>query len=336
MQTRISAVSYYLPENKISTIDLENRLIHENPHIKFVPGLISQITKIESRQYAHAHEYSSTLATKACNNLFDKNSVKPDQIELLIFASAGQDLVEPATSHIVQNAIGTSCPVMDIKNACNSFLNALEVADSFINQGKYKKILICTGEKSSVGVKFILKDKDDFRNSFAGYTFGDAGSAVLLEAVDNSDDSKILYSKFTALSKYWNVGTLPGGGSRHPRGDEFTYFHGSGADLRGAFDELGSELIVDSLQSTRLEFNDFKRIFVHQVSLPMLQVFLKSTGIDQDKVLITVQEHGNMAAATIPVGLAMSLERGEIHRGDKIMLIGLAGGISLGVTILQY
>ncbi|MEI6728389.1 MAG: ketoacyl-ACP synthase III [bacterium] len=335
MQTRISAASYYLPENKISTTELENRLIHENPHIKFVPGLISQITKIDSRQYAHAHEYSSTLAIKACNKLFDENSVKPDQIELLIFASAGQDLVEPATSHIVQNALGTACPVMDIKNACNSFLNALEVADSFIKQGKYKKILICTGEKSSVGVKFKLKDKDDFRNSFAGYTFGDAGSAVLFEASEDNE-SRIIYSKFTAMSKYWSVGTLPGGGSRHPRGDEFTYFHGSGADLRDAFDELGPDLILDSLQSTGFEFSDFKRIFVHQVSLPMLQVFLKSAGIDKDKILVTVVEYGNMAAATIPVGLAMSLEQGQISRGDKIMMIGLAGGVSLGVTILQY
>jgi len=335
MYTKISAVDYYIPENKLSTSDLENRLIHENPHIKFVPGLISKITKIESRYFAQSHEYSSTLAVKACHKLFEKNTIRFEEIDLLIFASAGQDLVEPATSHIVQNALGTTCPVMDIKNACNSFLNALEVADSFINQGKYKKILICTGEKSSVGVKFRLKDKDDFRNSFAGYTFGDAGSAVLLEASEETE-SRIIYSKFTALSKYWSVGTLPGGGSRHPRGDEFTYFHGSGADLRDAFDELGPDLIIDSLKHSGLEFKDFKRVFVHQVSLPMLELFLKSAGIDKDKVSVTVQEYGNMAAATIPVGLAMSLERGEIHRGDKIMLIGLAGGISLGVVILQY
>lgn len=335
MNTKISGVSYYLPENKISTSDLENRLIHENPHIKFVPGLISKITRIESRYFAQSHEYSSTLAVKACGNLFNKNSVKLNQIDLLIFASAGQDLVEPATSHIVQNALGTTCPVMDIKNACNSFLNAFEVADSFIKQAKYQKILICTGEKSSVGVKFKLKDKDDFRNSFAGYTLGDAGSAVLLEA-SQDNDSRIIYSKFTALSKYWSVGTLPGGGSRHPRGDEFTYFHGSGADLRDAFDELGPDLIIDSLKHTGLEFQDFKRIFVHQVSLPMLELFLKSSGIDKDKVLVTIVDYGNMAAATIPVGLAMSLEQGQISRGDKIMLIGLAGGVSLGVTILQY
>jgi 3-oxoacyl-[acyl-carrier-protein] synthase III len=251
-----------------------------------------------------------------------------------MFAAAGQDLIEPATSHIVQNMLGTRAPLFDVKNACNSFINALEIAESFVVSGKHKKVLITTGEKASISTKWNLRDRNDFKKSFAGYTLGDAGAAALVES--SNDESGVMAYAGAADSSQWSAGTLPGGGSRHPRGDEYSYFQGDGAALKDAFEHLGPSFLRKFLRENNVSMEKINRVFIHQVSVAYLDSFIDALGIETEKVERTIQTYGNIAAASIPLAMCLSLERGALKKDDLVLLVGMAGGVSLELMLLRW
>jgi 3-oxoacyl-[acyl-carrier-protein] synthase-3 len=234
----------------------------------------------------------------------------------------------------VQSEIGTTCPVFDVTNACNSFVDGLAIADVFIQTGTYKKILIATGEVPSKVAKFNIKDKDDFKKSFPGYTFGDAGTAVILEST--KDDSGIFVSESVALSDSWDTAMLPGGGSRYMHSNDSIYFQGDGQDLKKIFDTIGPKFIQKFLEKNDLEPKDIDHIFVHQVSKPYLDEFITACNFTHEQVTQTITEYGNVAAATIPLGMSLSNKKGNLNSGDTILLIGLAGGISIRATLMRW
>jgi 3-oxoacyl-[acyl-carrier-protein] synthase-3 len=162
---------------------------------------------------------------------------------------------------------------------------------------------------------------------------GDAGAAAMLR--DGGDGGSILHQRFQSISRYWDATTVPGGGSAHPRGDEYTYFRGDGARLRQGFHELGPGIVDDALTATGTTFEDYRRFFVHQVSAAALADFADVTGIPMDRVEVTVGELGNMAAASLPVAYAAATERGDIGSGDLVMLVGLGAGLSAGVVVVE-
>jgi 3-oxoacyl-(acyl-carrier-protein) synthase III len=335
MNVKITATGSFIPKKRMSTEELEAFLVEKNKHIRFIPGTIDSLTGIKYRRYADDGIYASDLAAAACKDLFQKNSVEPDAVDMLIFASATQDLIEPATANIVQEKIGTHCPVFDVKNACNSFLNGVQVAEALIMSGQYKNVLIAVGETPSRSIKWNLDDKADFKKRFAGFTFGDAGAAVLLTGSESGAGQGVFFRKFQTLSRYWAAGTLASGGSVHPRGDEHTYFSGDGGELKDAFLDMGPELIHEALDTTHTTYEDYKKILVHQVSVPFLKTFIKISGAPEEKIVATLPDNGNMAAASMPVGLDHCLDTGELEPGDKVMFVGLAGGISIGVILAQ-
>lgn len=304
-----------------------------SPGLRVPNGIIEGMTGIRTRRVAAEDMNSSDLAAEAAKRVLEKTNTSPDQVDLLIFASVCQDLAEPATANIVQEKVGTSCPVFDLKNACNSFINALQVAESLIQVGAYRTVLVTVGETITRSIRWSLPDRQSFKRSFLGYTLGDAGAAALL--VSSTDEHGIFYRSFRTLSRYWDTLTVLGGGSMHPRGDEYTYFEGDGSRLKKAFGEIGPGLIFEALAVTETSFEDYQRVFVHQVSMPILDSFLEVTQVPREKIVVTVQTLGNMGAASMPVGFALAEERGEIHPGDQVMWIGLASGASAGVMLMQ-
>ena len=333
-RVKISGIGHYLPPSIRSSSELEKLIAMHSPKVKIASGIVEAMTGIKTRRVASDNQYSSDMAALAALNLFKRYLIKPSEIDLLVFASASQDLAEPATGNIVQEMIGTSCPIFDIKNACNSFLNGLEVSEALIHCGKYKRVLVVTGETPSKCIKYSLIDREDLRLSFSGFTFGDGGAAVLLEQSD--DNQGFTYDKFQTVSKYWEIGTLASGGTRHPRGDEHTYFRGDGSKIKDAFIELGPNLIRNALKRTETSFADYKKVFVHQVSVSYLHAFIEQTGFPIESVATTIENLGNLAAASMPIALSLAIENDELNSGDKIMFVGLAGGISLGVFCYQF
>ena len=328
---RIAGLGVYLPETTRSTEQTERDLRAANPDLKLATGLIGRMTGVRTVHLRPDGWQTSDLAVAAAREALAES---PGDIDLLLFAAASQDLIEPATSHIVAAKLGLTCPVMDIKNACNSVLNAMQVAEALIAAGQYRRVLIASGEQPSHAVRWTLTDHAQFIRSFPGYTMSDAGAAVILEATDDASTG-ILDSSFIAASKHWGVGTLPTGGSMNPRGGDGSYFDMDGAGLQRAFLELGAQPVLDLLARNDLTWDDIDLVAIHQVALPYLPPIFERLGVAGDKSVITVGDHGNLASVTIPLQLALARDTGMVKPGSLAMLVGLAGGISLGLMIVR-
>jgi 3-oxoacyl-[acyl-carrier-protein] synthase III len=239
MKARISGVATYLPERTLTSGEVESRIEGYVPY----RGVIERMTGIARRHVAADGQQASDLAVAAARELDHGDA------DLLIFASASQDMVEPATAHIVAAKLGMSCPVFDVKNACNSLLNGIQVAEALIRTGAHRKVLVCTGEVPSRAIRWRVADREQFVSAFAGYTLSDAGAAVLVTADPHRG---IFYRDFSADSTAWAVGTLPGGGSAHPRDPEYSYFRGDGRRLKEAFELIGPDIFLDALKRTCL------------------------------------------------------------------------------------
>jgi 3-oxoacyl-[acyl-carrier-protein] synthase-3 len=227
-----------------------------------------------------------------------------------------------------------TAPVMDVKNACNSVINGMQVADALIRTGQYRRVLVASGEKTSVSVRWRLDDPKQFVPSFPGYVMGDAGAAVILEASDDPEGG-IRASRFVAESTHWNVGTLPGGGTMRGHDPDAGYFDMDGAGLQKAFLELGPEPVETMLRDGGYSMDDFDLVAIHQVALPYLAPIFERLGVRSDRTVVTVAEHGNIASATLPLQLRLARERGIVGPGSLVLLIGLAGGISLGLMVVR-
>jgi 3-oxoacyl-[acyl-carrier-protein] synthase-3 len=333
VRVQMSSVAAYLPEGVRTSREVEQRIAAESPAVRVRPGIIEARTGIRERRVAAEHEQCSDLAVRAARQALDEAGLSVCDVDLLIFAAASQDLIEPATAHIVQHKLGTNCQVLDVKNACNSFLNGLQVAESLIVSGAARNALVVTGEICSRAVRWHVKDADEFRRFFPSWTMGDAAAAVLLTPAD--DSRGIVFRQFAARSAHWPLATIPYGGSMHPRGDEYAYLHGDGPALKDAFVANGPAILHDMLRTGGYGFDEFDHIFVHQVGLAYHAELLAATGIPAERVRGTVTHLGNMASATLPVAHALAVADGTVRAGERVLWLGMASGISVGVLVID-
>ena len=333
MNAVIKSISNYIPERRQTSNEIEALIREQSPNLKVPRGIVEILTKMKSRPVAADGEFPSLLAAKASQRALDKAGLSAIDLDLILFASAGQDLIEPATGNIVQELIGANCPIIDVKNACNSFLNGLEIARAFVRSGQYRRILVATGETPSAISRYHFADRVAFRDGFAGLTLGDAGGAAIVEATDAGVG--IFFSKFTTRGQFWGLATLPGGGARHPRGEEFMQFHGDGTKLKNTFLEINNSLINEALESANRTYDDFAQIYIHQVSYPFLQETVDKLGAPREKIFVTVKDYGNLVSASLPSAISLSLEQGVVRPGDEVLVIGLASGISVGIMMIK-
>jgi len=329
--SRVAALGVHLPERTRRTVETERELRECNPGLKLPTGLIARMTGVETVHVKPDDWQASDLAVAAAREALDES---PGEVDLLIFASASQDLVEPATSHIVAAKLGIDAPVMDVKNACNSVLNAMQVGDALIRSGQYRRVLIASGEGPSVAVRWELRDHAQFISSFPGYTMSDGGAAVVLEACADAD-AGIIETRFRAVSRHWSIGTLPGGGTMRPHDLDAAFFDMDGRGLQRAFLELGPEPVLELLAARGLTWQDFSLVAIHQVAVPYLPPIFERLGVPMDRTIVTVGDHGNLASATLPLQLQLARASGMLEPGGLALLIGLAGGISLGLAVVR-
>lgn len=329
---RLAGVAVHLPETVRTAAETERRVAEAGTGFRPPPGLVRRLTGVERLHVMPDDWQASDLAAAAARKLLADTGTDTADIDLLVFAAASQDMIEPATSHMVADRLGLRCPVFDVKNACNSVLNALETAHALIAQGSYRRVLIACGESPSRAVRWRVPDLRAYLEAIPGYTLSDAGAALLVE---ESAEPGILGCGFTADSRSWSVGTLPTGGSVHPRGDEHTYFRLDGVGLRRAFERLGPEVLDGTLGRLGVGWRDMAAVCVHQVSRPYLDELADRFGLPGEKIPLTVVDHGNAASASLPLQLVRVLESGRAGIGDLVALVGLAGGISMGVSVIR-
>jgi 3-oxoacyl-[acyl-carrier-protein] synthase-3 len=335
--SRITGVTAHVAEHPMTVEQVEARVITSSEGFTPPTGVLGRLTGVRRIHHAGPHTQASDLAAAAAGRTLARVGLEPADIDLLVFASASQDLVEPATSHIVADLLGARCPVMDVKNACNSWLNGVQVAEALIGTGQHRRVLVVTGEMPSRAARWAVRDAAQFVESVPGYTMSDAGAAAVVERAEAPGSrGEIVHRWFGAESRHWAVGQLPAGGTRHPRDVDKTYFVMDGARLRHAFDSVDVEEIHRAFKADGLGVEDFAAVAVHQVAMPYLDVFADRLGLRRDLVVESLPDHGNCASATLPLQWQQIEQRDLARPGDPVLLVGLAGGISVGTMAVRW
>jgi len=330
MRPAISHVNSFLPPRIVGNEEIENMM---NLQQTVIPkDSLKRLFGAVERRYAEPEQQTSDLACEAARPIVEE--VGQENIDCLIFAAASNDLIEPATANIVQQKLGLRCPVFDIKNACNSFVNGLQTASALIVAGFYDNVLVACGEKLHDSIKFKLDPGDEISKRLASLTFGDAGAAMLVTKSGNGQG--IYDQRFKTNGRHWKLCTILGGGSMHPRDVSKNYFEGFTSELKTQLIRESSGIVDQALHRIGWKRKDINHVFTHQVSCATFQVIAETAGIQIDKFHNVFPKYGNTAAASIPLSIHHAQLEGRLNRGDKIMIIGLAAGISVSIQLMIW
>ncbi|MEU9111294.1 3-oxoacyl-[acyl-carrier-protein] synthase III C-terminal domain-containing protein [Streptomyces sp. NPDC048483] len=341
----LMGVAAHLPETWISTAEREAQIAAASTGFTPPVGLLTQLTGVEGVHLIGDDQQASDLAVSSARKLLADQGTTASDIDLMIFAAASQDMAEPATSHIVAAKLGLQCPVFDVKNACNSVLNAIEITQALIASGQYRTVLITCGEALSAYTRLCIPNARAFAQCLPSYGFSDAGCALLwtAEAATEAGSGRgVLASRFAADSAVWASATVRTGGTRaavarpETEDDDAAYFRMDGTHMRESVRTLARTQLLPLLDDLDLAFEDFAFIGVHQVALADLDYLCgPEIGVPRDKLVITLPRHGNVASASLPLQLSYAVESGMAHPGDLVILVGLAAGSSAGAMVIR-
>ncbi len=332
----IESVAHYLPDTIVTSEDVERR-VYACTGFRIGRGLIARLTGVERRRFRAADEQTSDMAVQAARAALHRAKLSPADVDLIVFASCTQDLTEPATGNIVQEKLGAlNAHVFDIKNACNSFLNGLYAAEGLIRAGRSRTALVCVGETPSLSINWHVDSAEKLRRCIAGLTLGDAGGAAILRAERPPEPRGVLTSAFRTIGNKWRLATVLAGGSMHGFRPRFGHFHGNPLALREQALTHVPSVVETVLRGAGWTADEVDVVCCHQVTADLVESLAVRCGLEFSKCIMSVQECGNVAAASIPVGLSMACEAGRLHRGAKVLLVGAAAGFSAGATALIW
>ena len=285
-------------------------------------------TGIKERRIAADNEMTSDLALKAAHNAIDATGLDPQEIDLIVVATTTPDLVFPSTACLVQERLGIrGCPAFDVQAVCAGFIYAIDIADKFIKAGSATKALVIGAETFSR----IIDWKD--RNTCI--LFGDGAGAVILE---RSEEPGIISSILHADGRYADLLCVPVGVSSNyqkvVQGEAYTTMQGSEV-FKVAVKKLG-ESIDEIIHQNELAYDDIDWMVPHQANIRIINAMAKKLKLPMEKVIVTVETHGNTSAASIPLALDAGIRDGRIKRGQKLILEGFGGGFAWGGTLINY
>ncbi|MFI0406670.1 3-oxoacyl-ACP synthase III family protein [Actinomadura sp. 3N508] len=329
---RVTAVAAHFPQTVVSTPEFEERLAARNPGLRVPRGVIQRVTGVRYRHLADPGMMPSDLAVAAARDLLERAGRRPTDLDLIIYAGVGLDAIEPATAHMVAAKLGASCPVFDVRNACSSVLNAIEVAEALILTERCQTVLVACGERGSEAIRWDLASADEFTAAIPSYTVSDSGAALLVEA---SSTPGILGRHTLAVSNSYQAAIVPlvRTGSCNWQIGRFSV---DSLRLAAVVLKLDPAVWEKPLTEHGVGWNDMAAICLHQTSRPALQTFCRHAGIPTDKVETTITDHGNLVAATLAAQLAAATTAGRVQPGDLIALVGLASGISGGTLLMRW
>jgi 3-oxoacyl-[acyl-carrier-protein] synthase-3 len=321
--SRIAGTGSYLPPRRVTNADLTAELAAKG--VETSDEWIVARTGIRARHFAAPDVTSSDLALHACKHALESAGVAASEIDLIIMATSTPDMVFPSAACILQNKLGIAgCPAFDLQAVCSGFVYALTVADSMIRSGAASKALVVGAEVFSR----IL----DFNDRTTCVLFGDGAGAVVLEACDQPG---ILAADLHADGKHVGIlcvpGTVSGG---QVLGDPFLKMDGQ-AVFKLAVGVLEEAARAALAKAGRTDA-DIDWLIPHQANIRIMQGTAKKLKMPLEKLVVTVDEHGNTSAASIPLALDAAVRSGKIRRGDTLMLEGVGGGFTWGAVLLDF
>lgn len=315
---KILGTGSYLPAKRVSNEDLA----------KFVDTSdewISTRTGIKNRHIAADDEKTSDLAVHAAKAALADAGVDAAEIDLIIVATATPDMQFPATATMVQHKLGIGgCPAFDVQAVCAGFMYAISTANAYIKSGMSKKALVIGAE--------IFSRIMDWSDRTTCVLFGDGAGAVVLGA---SDEPGIVHSKLQADGSYLDMLNVPAQmANGEIVGSPFLKMDGQ-AVFKFAVKTL-SQAAEDVLREAGMSTDDVDWIVPHQANKRIIESTAKHLGIGMDRVVLTVQDHGNTSAASIPLAMDTAIKAGQIKRGQTLLLEGIGGGFAWGAVLVKY
>ncbi|MBY0454527.1 MAG: ketoacyl-ACP synthase III [Burkholderiaceae bacterium] len=320
--SRITGTGSHLPPRRVTNADLVAELAAQG--IETTDEWIVERTGIRARHFAAPEVACSDLGLEAARNALQAAGLQAQDIDLLIVATSTPDMVFPSTAAILQHKLGANgCAAFDVQAVCSGFIYALTVADAMIRAGAATKALVVGSE--------IFSRILDFNDRTTCVLFGDGAGAVVLEA---SDEPGILASDLHADGKHVGILCVPG----HVSGGKVT-----GSPLLTMDGQAVFKLAVGLLESAaRATLNkaglteaDIDWLVPHQANIRIMQSTARKLKMSMDKVVVTVQEHGNTSAASIPLALDQAVRSGQAQKGQTLLLEGVGGGFTWGAVLLK-
>lgn len=322
--SRIVSTGSYLPPRRLTNADLVAELATKG--VETSDDWIVERTGIRARHFAAPDVTSSVLALEAARQALLEASLQASDIDLIIVATSTPDMVFPSTATILQNKLGITngSPAFDVQAVCSGFVYALTVADALIKTGAATRALVVGAEVFSR----IL----DFNDRTTCVLFGDGAGAVILEA---SDTPGILASSLHADGRHAGIlctpGTVAGGVAL---GDPTLKMDGPAVfKLAVGVLEAAARSVLAKAGKTD---SDIDWLIPHQANIRIMQSTAKKLKMPLEKLIVTVDQHGNTSAASIPLALDNAVRTGKVNRGDTLMLEGVGGGFTWGAVLVQY
>ena len=317
----VRGVGHYLPERVVPNSWFEDKLETSDEWIKSRTG-------IERRHFAAEGQTTSELATRAAENALANAELTAEDIDALIVATSTADLTFPSAATMVQANLGMEQGfAFDIQAVCAGFIFALAQANALIVSGQAKRVLVIGAETFSR----IL----DFEDRGTCVLFGDGAGALLLEVADadgTNADTGILCVDLHSDGRHRDILYVDGGVSTQNTG----HLRMQGKEVfRHAVEKL-AKTAHTSLDKLGLSGDDIDWIVPHQANLRIIKSTAQKMGIAMDRVIVTVQDHGNTSAASIPLALSTGVERGQIKRGDLLVTEAIGGGLAWGSVIIRW
>jgi 3-oxoacyl-[acyl-carrier-protein] synthase-3 len=319
--SRITGTGSYLPPRRLTNADLVTQLAQQG--IETSDEWIVERTGIRARHFVDDGIYSSDLALEASRQAIAAAGLQPQDIDLIIVATSTPDMVFPSVACILQNKLGAhGCPAFDVQAVCSGFVYALSVADAMVRTGAARRALVVGAEVFSR----IL----DFNDRTTCVLFGDGAGAVVLEA---SETPGILSSDLHADGKYSDILCVPGhvSGGRI-LGDPLLKMDGQ-AVFKLAVGVLEKAARAALEKAGRVDA-DIDWLIPHQANIRIMQGTAKKLHLPLEKVVVTVDQHGNTSAASIPLALDHAVRTGMAQKGQTLLLEGVGGGFTWGAVLL--
>ena len=321
MYARIAGTGSYLPEKILTNADIEKFVDTTDEWIRTRTG-------IESRHVAGDNETTTDLAEKAARAAMLDAGVRPDEIDLVVVATATPDLVFPNVGTLLQERLGIhGCPAFSVEAACAGFLYALSIADKFVRTGAARCAMV-------VGADTLTKIVD-WKDRSTCILFADGAGVVILRA---AEEPGILSTHLHADGRYKDLLLFPDGVSS---GFKQVRAGTAGVQMKGnevykvAVTKLG-ELVGETLAANGLQKSDVNWLIPHQANIRIIEAIARRLDLPMEKVIVTIQHHGNTSAASVPLALDTGIRDGRIRRGQLLLLEAFGGGFTWGSALVRY
>ena len=313
---RIAGTGSYLPEKILTNADLESM-------VDTTDEWIFTRTGIRERHIVADGQFTSDLATEAAKNAIAAAGITAEDIDLIVVATTTPDKVFPSVATMVQRKLGVSgCAAFDVQAVCSGFVYALATANNFIKANNAKCALVIGAETFS-----RITDWTDRGNCIL---WGDGAGAVILQA---SEETGIISTHLHADGSYEKMLHVPRKTAEEPKGG--TVVMEGNAVFKMAVNTLDA-IVDETLTANGMQKSDIDWLVPHQANIRILQATAKKLDMSMDRVVVTVDKHGNTSAASIPLALDVAVRDGRIKRGDIILMEAFGGGFTWGSALIKF